>query len=182
MKEKVFILYIGMILLVGGCYDDKGNYDYTDIGDITITGIENSYTAIALAKKLEIKPTVTSKNPEDTFEYLWTVYNPNYYDSYLTEAIKGLAMTAGSKPILRAIIGREQPISLATVTATIRVRQTTQATGTPVRSNTSIFIKLAPASVTPQNTPTRISFHMTRRISPNSISSKDSPRMIVAEA
>ena len=46
MKEKVFILYIGMILLVGGCYDDKGNYDYTDIGDITITGIENSYTAI----------------------------------------------------------------------------------------------------------------------------------------
>ena len=32
MKEKVFILYIGMILLVGGCYDDKGNYDYTDIG------------------------------------------------------------------------------------------------------------------------------------------------------
>lgn len=88
MKEKVFILYIGMILLVGGCYDDKGNYDYTDIGDITITGIENSYTAIALAKKLEIKPTVTSKNPEDTFEYLWTVYNPNYYDSYLTEAIK----------------------------------------------------------------------------------------------
>ena len=64
MKEKVFILYIGMILLVGGCYDDKGNYDYTDIGDITITGIENSYTAIALAKKLEIKPTVTSKNPE----------------------------------------------------------------------------------------------------------------------
>ena len=58
MKEKVFILYIGMILLVGGCYDDKGNYDYTDIGDITITGIENSYTAIALAKKLEIKPTV----------------------------------------------------------------------------------------------------------------------------
>ena len=34
MKEKVFILYIGMILLVGGCYHDKGNYDYTDIGDI----------------------------------------------------------------------------------------------------------------------------------------------------
>ena len=55
MKEKVFILYIGMILLVGGCYDDKGNYDYTDIGDITITGIENSYTAIALAKKLLLR-------------------------------------------------------------------------------------------------------------------------------
>lgn len=74
MKEKVFILYIGMILLVGGCYDDKGNYDYTDIGDITITGIENSYTAIALAKKLEIKPTVTSKNPEDDHSNnLWTV-------------------------------------------------------------------------------------------------------------
>jgi hypothetical protein len=55
MKEKVFILYIGMILLVGGCYDDKGNYDYTDIGDITITGIENSYTAIALAKQLLLR-------------------------------------------------------------------------------------------------------------------------------
>ena len=75
MKKIITFLYL--LILAYACYDDKGNYDYTDIGDITITGIENSYTAIALAKKLEIKPTVTSKNPEDTFEYLWTVYNPN---------------------------------------------------------------------------------------------------------
>ena len=75
MKKVCFYIFLSLIFI--SCYDDKGNYDYTDIGDITITGIENSYTAIALAKKLEIKPTVTSKNPEDTFEYLWTVYNPN---------------------------------------------------------------------------------------------------------
>ena len=59
MKRLIFIVGFVAWYLVG-CYDDKGNYDYTDIGDITITGIENSYTAIALAKKLEINPTVTS--------------------------------------------------------------------------------------------------------------------------
>lgn len=88
MKKIDLMIYICLLLGMSACYEDKGNYDYTDIGDIVIAGIEDSYTAVALTKKLEIEPTVTSKNPADEFEYLWTVYNPNYYDSYLTEAIK----------------------------------------------------------------------------------------------
>ena len=46
MKEKVFILYIGMILLVGGCYDDKGNYDYREINQISIQNIVISFIII----------------------------------------------------------------------------------------------------------------------------------------
>lgn len=76
--------------------------------------------------------------------------------------ISGLAMTAGSKPILSAIIGRTQPIVFAKMTMQTSVMQTTAATATGIRSKNSNFRKFAPASVTPQYTATRISFQITR--------------------
>ena len=42
--------------------------------------------------------------------------------------MKGLAITAGSKPIFLASIGRLQPISFATSTVSAMVIQTTSAT------------------------------------------------------
>ena len=54
---RIFILQ--MIFLVtaifglGSCYDDKGNYDYTPIDEISVEGIQNSYSAL-VGGKLEI--------------------------------------------------------------------------------------------------------------------------------
>ncbi len=38
MKEKIFAFLCLMSLLLSGCYEDKGNYDYNNLLKITITG------------------------------------------------------------------------------------------------------------------------------------------------
>ena len=92
--------------------------------------------------------------------------------------MKGLAITAGSKPSLDASIGRQHPTSLAISTTISRVRQMTAATGIWSLSRTRSFTKLAAARVSPHSTATLISFHMILKISSNSISLSESPRMM----
>ena len=96
--------------------------------------------------------------------------------------INGLAITAGSNPSFLAIIGREQPITLATHTVRTKVEQTTSATLVVTPSISNSFAKLAIARVRPIKNDTLISFQITLKISLNSISFNDSPRIIVADA
>ena len=74
------------------------------------------------------------------------------------------------------------PTTLAMRTAATRVRHTTRATVTPTLSKKRSFKKFAAAKVIPHKSATRISFHTTRNPSPNSISPKDSPRIMVTLA
>lgn len=92
-------------------------------------------------------------------------------------------MTAGSKPILFASRGSVQPTIFANKTVVINVRQTTSAMviETSARLKTNNFTKFAAASVTPQRKATRSSFHIIRKISRNSISPSEIPRMTVTE-
>mgnify|MGYP004655604537 CR=1 FL=1 len=57
------------------CYDDKGSYNYHDINETTIEGIEGSYNVMRGLSILKIDPKVimTMANPEDTvrFQYEW---------------------------------------------------------------------------------------------------------------
>lgn len=62
---------------ITSCYEDKGNYDYTPISTIEITGMEDNYSAISFEGEIHIPLTVTSSDPNDTFEYIWTIYNSN---------------------------------------------------------------------------------------------------------
>ena len=96
--------------------------------------------------------------------------------------IKGLAITAGSSPIFLAISGRVHPTSFAASTVTSSVRHMTAETASPTRSISMNRAKLSTAIVTPHKSATRDSFHMTRNISRNSISSSDIPRMTVTDA
>ena len=103
--------------------------------------------------------------------------------------IKGLAMTAGSKPTLLASIGRVQPTILAISTVTAMVKQTTKAVRavisvlpSSIRSTSMILTKHSAARATPQSTAVWISFHTTRGRSFSSSSPRESARMIVTEA
>ena len=102
--------------------------------------------------------------------------------------IKGLAITAGSKPIFLASIGKEQPITFATITVKSNAMQTTAATRIVMSalsrslSISSILTKVATARVSPQRTETLISFQITHTISLNSISPSDIPRITVTDA
>ena len=54
------------------CYEDKGNYNYTDRGDITLEGWEEKHTVISLSDTLDITPQLF--HPEG-YDYLWLLYN-----------------------------------------------------------------------------------------------------------
>lgn len=72
MKKLVYIL---SVFLLTACYDDKGSYDYHDICEVTIEGIESVYEVIYRESTLEIDPkiTVTEGDINDTtrFAYEW---------------------------------------------------------------------------------------------------------------
>ena len=74
--------------------------------------------------------------------------------------MNGLAITAGSKPIFFASIGRVQPINFDTIIVSASVIPTTTATITETLSISKSLTKLAAASVIPQSIETRNSFHI----------------------
>ena len=103
--------------------------------------------------------------------------------------MKGLAITAGSKPTRFAAIGSVQPTSFAMSTVTDMVAHTTAAVSVlmsvlPIimRSTSMIFTKQRVDSATPQSTAVLISFQITFGASENSSSPRLSARMIVTEA
>ena len=91
--------------------------------------------------------------------------------------INGLAITAGSNLSFLAIIGKVQPINLARIIVTIRVKQTVNDTNKGIRSIINSFKKLHNASVIEHRIATFYSFHITLKISLNSISFKERARI-----
>jgi hypothetical protein len=79
MKKYIFIL---SVILISGCYVDKGNYNYRDINEIIIdvTGIPTEYN-VSQFDELDISPVIKfSKTtiPDENLEFKWTIYNTNY--------------------------------------------------------------------------------------------------------
>lgn len=73
MKRLVYIIVFTLGLTA--CYDDKGSYDYHDICEVNIEGVESVYETVYRESVLEIDPTVTvtEGNIGDTtrFAYEW---------------------------------------------------------------------------------------------------------------
>jgi len=73
MKNK----YLYIILIAGvlsSCFKDKGNYVYTELEEITVTGIAASYDKISLVDRITLDPVVTSNKPGAEFKYWWGIY------------------------------------------------------------------------------------------------------------
>ena len=79
--------------------------------------------------------------------------------------MNGLAITAGSKPILLAIIGRLLPTILAHNIVIIKVKHTINAIVILTLSINKSLKKLAIAKVKPMSSATLISFNITLKIS-----------------
>lgn len=75
MKYKNLSLIVLMLAFVtSGCLKDKSNYIYKDSEQITVEGIESSYTVTSQVDKLTLSPTAKSSEPNAEFEYLWGIY------------------------------------------------------------------------------------------------------------
>lgn len=65
--------------LVSSCSEDEGNYDYHEIPEVTISGVEDSYTVLdGAGYVLEIDPQVTTTGDPNNLEYQWKI---QYYTS-----------------------------------------------------------------------------------------------------
>lgn len=67
--KNLFILFVIFITCVS-CYEDKGNYDYIEVPEINIAGLQEDYTVLAF-DTLRISPTITTINGETDYSYLW---------------------------------------------------------------------------------------------------------------
>lgn len=76
----VFILGVVMLMVNAGCRKDLGNYNYTKIDSVAISGIEDSYqvsrgTSTSIHPKLEFESGMSFV--DDNFTYEWVYYNKN---------------------------------------------------------------------------------------------------------
>lgn len=81
--KKLFILNILILLcFLTGCYDDKGNYDYSDIDEISVSfphnvGDDKNIILVGqLGEPLSIQPQVKYGAPQD-LRYTWERYTQN---------------------------------------------------------------------------------------------------------
>ena len=78
MKKLLAYAQVLVLPLLLACNEDQGNYDYRAINDVTISGIEETYTVINKADKLEISPVITTSMGDDSkLTYEWKVQTNN---------------------------------------------------------------------------------------------------------
>lgn len=101
MKNRVYILLTLIAFILGGCFDDKGNYDYRDINDMvsltftpepTITEYSYDYTY----KQPSLDTLVVTYTPnvkqslvegEDNLEFQWIMENGSKFDTIFSKEL-----------------------------------------------------------------------------------------------
>ena len=71
MKRIICGIFVAVSVFLVSCYDDKGNYDYTTIENIVMTGMESEYSVVAPFDTLRISPQFAGK---ENYDCLWTLF------------------------------------------------------------------------------------------------------------
>lgn len=101
MKNKLYILFSLVVLMLWGCFDDKGNYDYKDVNDVlsltftpepTVTEYSYDYTY----KQPSLDTLVVTYTPsveqslvegEDNLEFQWIMVNRDKLDTIFSKEL-----------------------------------------------------------------------------------------------
>lgn len=67
MKRIYFLLFLA--LGMASCVDDEGNYSYTDLNEIAIDNIKDSYNVLSMIDRLQISPDITDTYGHDLSNY-----------------------------------------------------------------------------------------------------------------
>lgn len=70
---KYILTALASVFLAASCYEDKGNYDYTDIGDIVINGLDDEYVFFSQNDRLQINPVIATDMNTADLEYTWVM-------------------------------------------------------------------------------------------------------------
>lgn len=82
MKRIILFSLVSLFVLLTGCFDDKGNYDYHDLDEITVkfpgnVGTDENIILMGkLQEPLDIQPEVTYGEPQN-LKYSWERYTEN---------------------------------------------------------------------------------------------------------
>lgn len=78
MKKIQWIIGGLLLWIAGACTEDKGNYDYTPLNELTIGGLEKSYT-VEQSERLSIAADIKGKEgfDVDRYDYLWYAWRIN---------------------------------------------------------------------------------------------------------
>jgi len=98
--KKIFVFLIpAIVLLVSGCYEDKGNYDYIELSRPIVSQIKESYDAY-VGGKFVIKPDITWSEEElKNVSYAWRIENK------LVSEQKDLDIVLGGVPVKAGLYG-----------------------------------------------------------------------------
>ena len=94
VMKKIGMFFITVIVvLVTGCYEDKGNYDYKEMPKVSVDGLESSYN-VYVGDLFVVKPEVAWENGEpENLSYAWRVNN------VVISEKKDLDFTVGGIPV-----------------------------------------------------------------------------------
>lgn len=94
-KTAILGAVVGLVgLLLTSCYEDKGNYDYTDVNELTIEMEEGNPLPpdfrLSMGESVELHPVIKFVNgagDQDRLEYQWTLIpdSQNWQDTYTEE-------------------------------------------------------------------------------------------------
>lgn len=73
MKNIYIILSLISVLLLSGCYEDKGNYKYKDINELDVS-FEKFYYSVTFGEELKIEPIINLDITEESPRYSFTWY------------------------------------------------------------------------------------------------------------
>lgn len=83
-RKKLLVVSAIILTTLAGCYEDKGNYDYVALDEVSIdttnTGMQEEY-AIMRFDTLELNPNIrfnghiVDDNTQAPLSYLWTIFN-----------------------------------------------------------------------------------------------------------
>lgn len=75
MKKNIIIALLLISSILTSCFEDKGNYDYVDMGEIRIIGLEKSYRRTSFKDNIVVPITVESTVGGENFKYMWGVHS-----------------------------------------------------------------------------------------------------------
>lgn len=101
MMKRIICICWGIILLgVVSCYDDKGNYNYHDINEVSFGEVDSVRNVLLNIDTLKIDALIHMNNGDETdlgrFQYVWVVApqnNSNLKDTISTERVLNYFVT-----------------------------------------------------------------------------------------
>ena len=101
MMKRIICICWGIILLgVVSCYDDKGNYNYHDINEVSFGEVDSVRNVLLNIDTLKIDALIHMSNGDETdlgrFQYVWVVApqnNSNLKDTISTERVLNYFVT-----------------------------------------------------------------------------------------